>query len=265
MSYFLGRRGKVWSHYGVTQHLLGIRRWEEGVVMGTSCQRTIVTIGYSAKTNFTINNLLYGVDVMLEMTWLQEADPLIRWNTGIVYMPDFVSSFQRIVGQWLDKQVKIGTAKVLSTNEQLESLKQPSNVASLESLNSKIWGNEDYTNKKNWSSSHAQGVALTTKSLELHHPSFGVLKVQKLNDNVALPKRSIAGAAGYDLCASQNCTIPAEVKGLVQTGLLISFPTSLYARIATKPRLALKRFIDVGAGAVDSNYRGEVAVVLFNH
>ena len=51
----------------------------------------------------------------------------------------------------------------------------------------------------------------------------------------------------------------------MQTGLLISFPTSLYARIATRSGLALKRFIDVGAGVVDSNYRGEVGVVLFNH
>ena len=43
-----------------------------------------------------------------------------------MYIPDSISSFQRIMGQWLDKQVKVGTVRVLSTNEQLESLKQPS-------------------------------------------------------------------------------------------------------------------------------------------
>ena len=51
----------------------------------------------------------------------------------------------------------------------------------------------------------------------------------------------------------------------MQTGLAISFPTILYARIAPRSVLALKRFIDVEAGVVDSNYCGEVGVVLFNH
>ena len=89
--------------------------------------------------------------------------------------------------------------------------------------------------------------------------------MQKLNNNAALPKRSTEGAAGYDLCALQDCTILAGGKGLVKTGLLISFPTGLYVRIAPRSGLALKRFIDVGAGVVDGDYRGEVGVVLFNH
>ena len=78
-------------------------------------------------------------------------------------------------------------------------------------------------------------------------------------------RSSTDGAAGYDLCASQDCIIPAGGKGLVKTGLSISFPTGLYARIAPRSGLALKRFIDVGAGVVDSDYRGEVGVILFNH
>ena len=119
--------------------------------------------------------------------------------------------------------------------------------------------------QNSWRSSRAEGDALTTKLFELHHPSFGLLKVQKLSNNATLPKRSIDGAAGYDLCASQNCTIRAKGKGLVQTGLTISFPASLYARIAPRSGLALKMFIDVGAGVVDSDYGGEVGVILFNH
>ena len=97
------------------------------------------------------------------------------------------------------------------------------------------------------------------------HPSFGILKVQKLSNNVALPKRSTRRAAGYDLCALQDCTIPAGGKGLVQTGLAISFLAGLYARIAPRSGLALKRFIDIGADVVDGDYRGEVGVVLFKH
>ena len=89
--------------------------------------------------------------------------------------------------------------------------------------------------------------------------------MQKLSNNAALPKRSTDGAAGYDLCASQNCTIPEKGKGLVQTGLAISFPAGLFARIAPRSGIALKKFTDVGAGVVDSDYRGEVGVVLLNH
>ena len=105
----------------------------------------------------------------------------------------------------------------------------------------------------------------TAKFFELIHPTFGTLKVQKLSNNAALPKRSTSGAAGYDLSAAHDCTIPAGGKGLVKTGLSISFPAGLYARIAPRSGLALKKFIAVGAGVVDSDYRGDVGVVLFNH
>ena len=71
------------------------------------------------KTNLTVSNLLHGVDIVLGMTWLKVADPLIRWSTGQMFIPDSESSYQRIIGQWLEKQVKIGTVKVLSRNEEL--------------------------------------------------------------------------------------------------------------------------------------------------
>ena len=86
-----------------------------------------------------------------------------------------------------------------------------------------------------------------------------------MNNNVALLKRSTKGTIGYDLCASQNCTIPTRGKGLVETGLEISFPVGLYARIASRSGLALKMFIDVGASVVDLDYCGKVGVFLFNH
>ena len=191
---------------------------------------------------------------------------MICWSIGHVYIPDSISSFQRIMGQWLDKQVNVGTVKVLSTNEQLESLKQPSNTASIEVLKSPaFWALRSTETQNSWRSSRTQGDALTAKIFEMTHPSFGMLKVQKLSNNAALPKRSTGGAAGYVLCASQDCTILAKGKGLVKTGLSISFPAGLYARIAPRSGLALKKFIDVGAGVVDSDYRGEVGVVLFNH
>ena len=104
----------------------------------------------------------------------------------------------------MDKQVKVGTVKVLSTHEALESLKQPSETASIEILKSpSFWAVRRTETQNSWRSSHAQGDApQTAKFFELTHPSFGVLKVQKLTNNAALVKRSTEGAAGYDLCAA---------------------------------------------------------------
>ena len=226
----------------------------------------VVTGGYAVKMDLTVCRLLHGADVVLGMTWLQVADPIIRWSTGDIYIPDSVSSFQRIMGHWLEKQVKTGTVRVLSTNEQLNSLRQPSEIASLEILKSpKFWTVRKTDVQNSWRSSRAVGDGTLTKFFEFHHPSFGVLKVQRLNNNAALPRRSTEGAAGYDLCATHDCTIPAEGKGLVKTGLSISFPAGLYARIAPRSGLALKKFIDVGPGVVDRDYCGDVGVVLFNH
>ena len=77
------------------------------------------------KTDLTICSLFHNVDLVLGMTWLVTVDPLIRWSTGTVYLPDFVLSFQRIMGEWLDRQVKVVTVKVISTNEELKSFKKP--------------------------------------------------------------------------------------------------------------------------------------------
>ena len=148
----------------------------------------------------------------------------------------------------------------------MESLRQPSNIALLEILKSlKFWVVKNTETQNSWNSSCAQGDALTTKFFELHHPSFGILKMQKLSNSVALPKRSTREVAGYDLSASQDCTIPRGGRRLVQTELAISFLAGLYARIAPRSGLALKKCIDIGAGVIDSDYCGEVGVVLFNH
>ena len=51
----------------------------------------------------------------------------------------------------------------------------------------------------------------------------------------------------------------------METGLPVALPSGTYARIAPHSGLATQSFIDVGAGVVDSDYLGEIKVVLFNH
>ena len=92
----------------------------------------------------------------------------------------------------------------------------------------------------------------------------GIIKIKRMNANARLPVRGTEGAAGYDLAAVQSTVVPVHGKCLVKTGLAMSLPLGCYWRIAPQSGLALKKFIDVGPGVIDSNYRGELRVVLFN-
>ena len=90
------------------------------------------------------------------------------------------------------------------------------------------------------------------------------LLIKRLTPQAILPIRGSPHSAGLDLSASIETVIPAKGKGIVKTGLSVACPANTYARIAPRSGLAVKKFIDVGAGVVDADYRGEVGVVLFN-
>lgn len=90
------------------------------------------------------------------------------------------------------------------------------------------------------------------------------LLVKKCRDNAVLPVRKTALAAGYDLSSCEAKTIPPKGTALVKTGLIMACPEGTYGRVAPRSGLALKHSIDVGAGVIDADYRGEVGVILFN-
>ncbi len=90
------------------------------------------------------------------------------------------------------------------------------------------------------------------------------LRIKKLNPKAFLPVKGSEQAAGYDLFSIEDLKIPAHDKKLVSTGIAMQIPAGNYGRIAPRSGLACKNFIDVGAGVIDSDYRGEVKVLLFN-
>jgi len=79
-----------------------------------------------------------------------------------------------------------------------------------------------------------------------------------------LPVRGSTQAAGYDLFACEDAVIPKGGRAVVQTGIHVALPEGHYGRVAPRSGLAVKHGIDVGAGVVDSDYRGLLGVVLFN-
>lgn len=91
-----------------------------------------------------------------------------------------------------------------------------------------------------------------------------VLLVKRLSQNATLPTRATAASAGYDLYSAVEMVVPAKGKAVVPTDLAIAVPEGCYGRVAPRSGLAVKHFLDCGAGVIDADYRGNVGVVLFN-
>nr|XP_022300315.1 deoxyuridine 5'-triphosphate nucleotidohydrolase, mitochondrial-like [Crassostrea virginica] len=91
-----------------------------------------------------------------------------------------------------------------------------------------------------------------------------VLKFAKLSENATTPTRGSSQSAGYDLYSAYEYKIPARGKIVAKTDIQIALPDGCYGRIAPRSGLAAKHFIDIGAGVVDQDYRGNVGVVMFN-
>lgn len=72
-------------------------------------------------------------------------------------------------------------------------------------------------------------------------------------------------AAGFDLKSAYDVVIPKHGKELIMTDLKLQLPAGCYGRIAPRSGLAVKNFIDVGAGVIDNDYKGNIGIVLFNH
>ena len=98
-----------------------------------------------------------------------------------------------------------------------------------------------------------------------HDDNFGYLYVKKIRNTAAIPRRGTEDAAGYDIASAEETVVPAKGKTVVKTGISIAVPDGCYGRLAPRSGLAVKKHIDVGAGVIDADYRGEIGVVLFNH
>ena len=91
-----------------------------------------------------------------------------------------------------------------------------------------------------------------------------MLQVAKLSPHARIPTRGSGGAAGLDVYSAYDYDIPAKGRVLCLLDIQIACPTGCYARIAPRSGLAYHHFIDVGAGVIDPDYRGNVGVLLFN-
>ena len=86
------------------------------------------------------------------------------------------------------------------------------------------------------------------------------------NDDLPLPAYASAGAAGFDLRAAADLTIAPGALALVPTGFAVAVPEGFELQVRPRSGLAAKHGVTVlnSPGTVDSDYRGEVAVILVN-
>ena len=93
--------------------------------------------------------------------------------------------------------------------------------------------------------------------------------IKKLNSDVELPAYKTNGASGMDLMAfiSEPIRIASNSSSLVPTGLSVAFSEDYEVQIRPRSGLAAKYNITVlnTPGTIDSDYRGEIKIILFNH
>ena len=93
--------------------------------------------------------------------------------------------------------------------------------------------------------------------------------IKKLNSSVELPTYKTDGASGMDLMAfiKEPITLKPNSSCLVPTGLSVAFSKDFEIQIRPRSGLAAKNSISVlnTPGTIDSDYRGELKVILFNH
>jgi dUTP pyrophosphatase len=81
----------------------------------------------------------------------------------------------------------------------------------------------------------------------------------------AVPEYGSGSAAGADLRASEAVTLPPGGRFAVPTGIHLELPPGHVGLVWPRSGLAVRHGIDTLAGVIDSDYRGEVRVVLVNH
>ena len=91
-----------------------------------------------------------------------------------------------------------------------------------------------------------------------------VVSFKRLATDSVVPTASTRGSAGMDIASRVSAVIPAKEWITVPTGIAIEIPRNCYARIAPRSGLAFHYGLMINAGVIDSDYRGEIKVIIYN-
>jgi len=88
---------------------------------------------------------------------------------------------------------------------------------------------------------------------------------KKLTVSATIPRINKKGDAGFDIYADESVVIWVGGQAVISTGIACEIPTGWVGQIWSRSGMAVKHMIDVHAGIIDSNYRGEIKACLINH
>ena len=90
--------------------------------------------------------------------------------------------------------------------------------------------------------------------------------IKRLSKEVSLPKYETSGSSGMDLASNMNTNIDPGKIAIIPTGLSLSIPKGFEVQIRPRSGLAAKQKVTVlnTPGTIDSDYRGEIKVILIN-
>ena len=89
------------------------------------------------------------------------------------------------------------------------------------------------------------------------------VKILLTTENSTIPKRVTSGSAGYDIFSNVDTTIAHNTIACVTTGIQLAIPEGYYGQLISKSGMA-KEGLTVVGGVIDSDYRGEIKVLLEN-
>lgn len=90
------------------------------------------------------------------------------------------------------------------------------------------------------------------------------IKVMKLDEGAKIPAYACQGDAGMDLFSNEEVLILPGKRVLISTGIAVEFPEEYVALIWDKSGIAVKKGLTKIAGVIDSSYRGEWKIALYN-
>jgi len=178
---------------------------------------------------FQVANL-QNHEVILGMPWLREHNPTIDWN---------------------DKRITFNSERC--TTCCLKSLPVSYAVPEDKALEENLITRFSEVQAKKGPTSKS-GPTANDQSV----------RVKKLSAAAIVPMKGTARAAGHDLYANEGTDVPARGQAIVGTEIAIGLSHDTYGRIAPRSILTVKRRFTTNAGVIDSDYRGEVKVVLAN-
>ncbi|MEJ2306451.1 MAG: dUTP diphosphatase [candidate division WOR-3 bacterium] len=92
------------------------------------------------------------------------------------------------------------------------------------------------------------------------------IRVKRLDEDLPLPVYQTEGSSGLDLYSSEDCILPKGDFRMIPTGIAVEIPPGYEGEVRARSGLAAKFGIGIlnSPGTIDSDYRGEIKVILFN-